>query len=285
MIKNYLELNEDEKALVNDFMNRRQDNKISQKEFEDSINNAVHDFGRGIMFYLDRNKVLGKAFLILEPAQRIHTAYIHNIDLEENRDFVFKELIEKCKEISKKYNVEKLFLSLGKDEILKTQNKAGLKAQYSAFNMELKDKKEKDIARLELEALCEENVEDYVKIFNEAFMDMPHGCFTTLDNMTKEIDNENVRYYLAKEGNCYVGFIDVRIENDKGFFDIGLGKKIPGKGLGKRLLETAIDLLQKKGVHSVCLTVIEKNNIAYDMYKKRGFQVCEKISDWVEIKL
>lgn len=69
----------------------------------------------------------------------------------------------------------------------------------------------------------------------------------------------------------------------KSFFDIGLIKEYRGKGYGKKLLETAIQFLNEKQVEEICLTIIEKNNVAFEMYKKRGFKVYNKLSDWIEL--
>ena len=41
--------------------------------------------------------------------------------------------------------------------------------------------------------------------------------------------------------------------------------------------------MKQKKVGELCLTVIEKNSIAYEMYKKRGFKIYNKLSDWIEV--
>ena len=60
-------------------------------------------------------------------------------------------------------------------------------------------------------------------------------------------------------------------------FDIGLKKKFRER-LRQRTLETAIQTLIEKGVKRVSLIVIERNNIALEMYKKRGFKIYKKMA-------
>lgn len=56
-----------------------------------------------------------------------------------------------------------------------------------------------------------------------------------------------------------------------------------GKSYGKRLLETAINFLNSKNVQEICLIVITRNTLAYNIYKKRGFEEKQLISDWFVI--
>ena len=114
---------------------------------------------------------------------------------------------------------------------------------------------------------------------------MPHGTYIEIEDAKGYLDNknDNEEYFIVTDKGESIGFLNIIIEGNKGFFDIGLAKEYRGKGYGKRLLETAIQYLNEKKVEELCLTVIEKNSIAYEMYKKRGFKVYKKISDWIEI--
>ncbi|MDD6796347.1 MAG: GNAT family N-acetyltransferase [Clostridiaceae bacterium] len=64
---------------------------------------------------------------------------------------------------------------------------------------------------------------------------------------------------------------------------MGLHEKYRGQGLGKKLLETSIEMLKRKCIKKISLIVIGKNKVAYNMYQKRGFKVYRKISDCVVI--
>ena len=74
--------------------------------------------------------------------------------------------------------------------------------------------------------------------------------------------------------------MEFNIKDGVGEFDLGLIKAARGKGYGKQLLETAINFLNSKEVTEISLTVITKNTLAYNIYKKRGFKENKLISDW-----
>lgn len=287
MIKNYLQLSYDEKIKANEFNNRKYEKKKSIDEFEKSINNKLYDFGKGALFYIKNNKVLGKILVILEPTKVLHTAYITGIDIEKGHRegiVIFKDLLNKSIELANKYTAVKVVL-LSKDrDIWSLLGGLGIYKQYSTFKMELKDKR-KCVEPLDIEELSSKNLDEYIDTFNSAFNDMPHGCYTDKNDMRERLSKpyNKERYFLVKNHNTTVGFTSISIEGNRGFFDIGLRKEFRGKGLGKRLLETAIELLKKENIEKICLIVIEKNHIAYRMYKKRGFHVYEKVSDCAEI--
>ena len=114
---------------------------------------------------------------------------------------------------------------------------------------------------------------------------MPHGTWLDDEGLNEYLncEEENKYYFMVKEGNKIIGFMNSEIENDEGIFDIGLCKEYRNKGYGKRLLETAIYFLNSKKVENISLIVIEKNKVAYEMYKKRGFFKENIISYWIEL--
>ena len=48
-------------------------------------------------------------------------------------------------------------------------------------------------------------------------------------------------------------------------------------------METAIKFLVDKNVDKIGLIVIEKNKVAYELYKKRGFIKEKTIIEWIEL--
>ncbi|WP_291707210.1 GNAT family N-acetyltransferase [Clostridium sp.] len=133
--------------------------------------------------------------------------------------------------------------------------------------------------------LSKGNIEEYVEVYNKAFMDMPHGTYIEIEEAKEYLENKNDNedYFIILDKNESIGFLTTIIKDEKAFFDIGLMKDYRRMGYGKRLLETEIQFLNEKEVEEICLTVIEKNSIAYEMYKKRGFTVYNKLSDWIEL--
>ena len=77
-------------------------------------------------------------------------------------------------------------------------------------------------------------------------------------------------YYLVTDKGILIGCINIQIESNVGIFDIGLCKEYRGAGYGKRLLETAIDILNKAKVDDITLVVIEKL-YSFKYVFKKGF--------------
>lgn len=285
MIKNYLQLNDDEKVKVCNFINRKAKDNRSLEDIEKDIKTEIYDYGNGVLFYIKDNEVLGKASIVLEVAEIMNTVYIHFIDVLEtadNKEIVLKKLIKQGQVLATEYNVTKVLLGIRDEDILKVAESIGLYSTYASYNMILEDKSMKDEV-LDLVNISKENLDEYIELYNKSFMDMPHGTYIDekeAEGYLNKADNSNGYFMVAIDG-VNVGFMNATIENNEGFFDIGLCKEYRGKGYGKRLLETAIEYLKKNNVEKICLTVIEKNSLAYEMYKKRGFKVYQKLSSWI----
>lgn len=284
MIKNFLELNNEEKKLALEFIRNNENINLSLSEIEKDLNGKICNYGEGVLFYFEDNKVLGKVSVILEIVDQLKTIYINKlICLKDNKE-ILKELINNSLMLANKYNAKKVLLGIRNNDLLKLAEDIGLKRSYSSFNMILKNK-EKVNDVLDKTKLSKENIEEYVDVYNKSFMDMPHGTYIEIEDAKGYLENKdsNEDYFIIIDKNESIGFLNTTIKDKKSFFDIGLIKDYRGKGYGKKLLETAIQFLNEKQVEEICLTVIEKNSIAYEMYKKRGFKVYNKLSDWIEL--
>ncbi|WLF68365.1 GNAT family N-acetyltransferase [Clostridium septicum] len=132
------------------------------------------------------------------------------------------------------------------EEIMKMLENIGFKKEYSALNMFLKDRNIKEEI-LDLVKLTKENKEKYLKVFNDSFSDMPNGRFCDLSDIEGYINKSNDKkyFFMVAEYTDIIGFMNCEIKKERGIFDIGLCKKYRGKGYGKKLLETAIEFLNK----------------------------------------
>ncbi|WP_430858096.1 GNAT family N-acetyltransferase [Clostridium paraputrificum] len=288
MVKNYVSLDNNEKKLVYKFITRREEEKKTIMEIEKDIKIDTYNYGKGVLFYFEDGGVLGKVSVVLEVAEVMHVAYIHNIDILEgidNKEKVLKELIEKGSLIAKEYSATKILLGIRNNEVLKVAEAIELYSEYSSFIMILEERKSK-AEILDIVPISAEILNEYVDNYNSSFMDMPHGTYIDLKEAKGYLEkvDENNEFFLVKADGITIGFMNVSIENNEGFFDIGLRKEYRKQGYGKMLLETAIDFLKKKDTEKICLIVIEKNSVAYEMYKKRGFKVYSKISNWIQIE-
>lgn len=121
---------------------------------------------------------------------------------------------------------------------------------------------------------------------------------------SKEITNQpDLQIYIADFGkqndNCLVaecngkivGAVWTRIINDYGHIDnetpslaISLFKEYRSLGIGTALMNRMIELLKSKGYNRVSLSV-QKENYAYNLYKKVGFEIIkENDEDFIMVK-
>ncbi|WP_291649701.1 GNAT family N-acetyltransferase [Clostridium sp.] len=284
MIKSFLELNNDEKNLALEFIKKNENTNLSLSELEKELTGKICNYGEGILFYIDENEVVGKVSVILEVVDKLETIYINKVICPNDNKKILRELINNSLVFANKYNAMKVLLGIRSDNLLKLAQDIGLKRSYSSFNMVLNNREKVNdvIDRIDL---SKENIEEYVDIYNKSFMDMPHGTYIEIEDAKSYLKNKNDNedYFIVLDKGESIGFLNTTIKEKKAFFDIGLIKEYRGKGYGKKLLETAIQFLNEKQVEEICLTVIEKNSIAYEMYKKRGFKVYNKLSDWIEL--
>ena len=288
MIKRYFDLSNVEKSLVSDFINKKEDNKKALDEIDNMFNNKMYEYGKGSLFYFLDGQVVGKINIILEVVKELGTIFIHHLDVLEvldNQEVIIKELIDNAITIAKDYKPNEILLGERNKNRLKVLEKFDLCSEYKALRMYLEDRSKKEIC-LDLIPLSTENKLEYLSIYNDSFSDMPHGSYIYIDEVEEYLRNSNKEnyYFMVSVNNISIGFMNCIIQNRQGLFDIGLCKGYRGKGYGKRLLETAIDFCNRKNVLKINLIVIEKNAIAHNMYKKRGFKEESIISYWIKIK-
>ncbi|MDO5422441.1 MAG: N-acetyltransferase [Eubacteriales bacterium] len=94
------------------------------------------------------------------------------------------------------------------------------------------------------------------------------------------------RCLVAEDGGCFFGAVWTRIlaGNVKGYGNldsrtpevaISVKKEFRRQGIGRKLMEEMLVLLKKDGYESVSLSV-NKENYAYQMYRKLGFQTVKE---------
>jgi GNAT superfamily N-acetyltransferase len=287
MIKEYINLNEEEKKLAFDFVTRN-DNSMTWDKFNSILGSKVYDYGRGVLFYFNDGKVVGKINIVLEVVEKLKAVYIHFLDLldvSEDNIKIAEKLIEKAVLIANKYNAESILLGERNVIQLKLLEKLGLNNSYRSLKMNLDDVSLK-APLLDLIPLTHDNKEKYLEVFNDSFNDMPHGSCLDISGVLEYIEKANIcnNYFMVSKNEKIIGFMNCSIENGEGSFDIGLCKKYRGVGYGKSLLETAINFLYYKNSDKIFLIVIEENSKAYTMYKKRGFKEDSTLSYWIKIK-
>lgn len=287
MIKNYLELNKCEEDRFLHFINRNRINKISFHDMDKQFKSEEFDFGKGVIVEINEENIIGTASVVLKECSEKGIAYVIKLDINEraeDKKSAICYMVEESKGVAKKYGAKKVFLGTKDEAIIKTLNALNVEKQYSAIRMTLKDRRVK-YAPLNLIELSEQNKKEYLTIYNNAFKEATNGATMTEKEVEEYIKNadENNCYYIATINYDKVGFLQFNIQEGVGEFDLGLIKTVRGKGYGKLLLETAINFLNEKKVVEINLIVITKNIVAFDMYKKRGFEEIELVSEWFQL--
>ena len=54
-------------------------------------------------------------------------------------------------------------------------------------------------------------------------------------------------------------------------FGLGIADDFHGKGLGSKLIESVMETARERGLKKIFLTVVQYNQVAWNMYEKRGF--------------
>lgn len=288
MIKNYSMLDNEEKLLVCGFLSRYNDNRIDIHEVDNIFNKKIYGYGEGVLFYFHKERVIAKIGIVLEVVKELGTVYLHKFDICEDlkaKESIIKELIASAISVANNHGAVEILLGERNVERLKVLSDIGYSETYSALNMHL-EQRDKIHRCLNLLPLSHDNKLEYLNLFNDAFSDMPHGSFAYIQDIEEYISrtDDGNYYFIVQSGINNIGFFNCKVENNEGCFDIGLCKQYRGRGYGNQLLETAIDFLNIKKVKSVKLIVIEKNTIAYNMYKKRGFKQESVLSYWIRLK-
>ena len=282
MIKNYLELNQTELSSLHDFINRNETQKITLEQLHKKFQNEYFDFGKGMLIMLDNGTVVAKSQLLYHAFNR--TAYIRNIDLIENHSTpksTIDALVTHGVTTARAYGALNIYIGVREERIKSIIDELNYERSYQSLVMTLADRALKQVP-LQLIKLEENNKYEYINIHNEAFADAPNGGIISVKDVDEYLlDTSPGKYYfLVQAENQNIGMLEIDMEDSEDMFSIGLKRNWRSKGYGKRLLETAIDFLNQKEAHEICLIVISKNKRAYETYLKRGFVVKKVLTDW-----
>lgn len=102
----------------------------------------------------------------------------------------------------------------------------------------------------------------------------------SLDKLTRELKDENTSFYFVKSTHEVIGYMklnegraqtELQKEDSFEIERIYVLSDYQGKGIGRQLLEKAIQMAKKKKASYIWLGVWEENKRAIQFYKKNGF--------------
>ena len=138
---------------------------------------------------------------------------------------------------------------------------------------------------LEPRDIQELSMKEYAQLYNDSFEGAPHRSFMGEDEALEAFSGrDDAEHFIVWDGAVKTGFLDFYEdrENSKGKFDLGIVRDKRGLGYGRRILETAIQHLAEKNLE-VELIVLEPNTVAFEMYKKRGFEIRSIMGHWIRL--
>ena len=110
MIKNLLELNSDERILALEFIKNNENTDLSLSEIEKELKGKICNYGEGVLFYFNEDKIVGKVSVILEIVDKLETIYINKVICLKDNKKVLKELINNSLELANKYSASKVLI-------------------------------------------------------------------------------------------------------------------------------------------------------------------------------
>lgn len=121
------------------------------------------------------------------------------------------------------------------------------------------------------------NIEDYEKVYDLWIHTAGMGLNTTDDS--KEgiarylIRNPNT-CFVAEENGEIIGVIMSGHDGRRGFiYHTAVKAEYRRKGIGKKLVDSALAALEREGIHKVALVAFEKNISGNAFWEKIGFTV------------
>lgn len=92
------------------------------------------------------------------------------------------------------------------------------------------------------------------------------------DGVEKFLARNPYTNFVACNGDTIVGVVLSGHDGRRGYiYHAAVGIPHRGQGIGKRLVDTALDALRNEGINKVALVVFENNTIGNDFWQKVGF--------------
>lgn len=121
------------------------------------------------------------------------------------------------------------------------------------------------------------NIKDYKNVYDLWIHTVGMGLNTTDDS------REGIAKYLLRNPNtCFVaddngkliGVIMSGHDGRRGFiYHTAVKEEYRGQGIGKKLVNSALEALEREGIHKVALVAFEKNVLGNIFWEKVGFTI------------
>lgn len=246
-------------------------------------------------------KMIGYA--LAEPELLINRVILHCwVQPDHRRKGVARELVNRVIKRAEELNVQAVHVDISSNNSLARNElpKLGFKyiRRYLELFLDIDKIPAKDLEKAgnECRQLMPGEEEKLADIQNRAFADHwgyhPNTPETiaydislshrSLQDIVVTCEENSIRGY------CWTEIIDITLEsgNEKHgiIYMIGTEPEYRGEGLGKKVLLAGLSYLKSQGIKTVSLSVDSENRVAYELYRRMGFE--ERGSTlWYEKKL
>ena len=140
------------------------------------------------------------------------------------------------------------------------------------------------MTNVEIIPITEEHIQDFWSAVDSVAREHQYLAFlegppinTTREFVLGNIEGNWPHFIAVCDGRiigwCDISALDRPVFNHIGSLGIGIIASHRGLGIGKKLLQTALQKAEQKGLTRIELTVREKNQPAIALYKKFGFEI------------
>jgi ribosomal protein S18 acetylase RimI-like enzyme len=102
----------------------------------------------------------------------------------------------------------------------------------------------------------------------------------TQDSLAEAYDTPDAMILLTRDEDRALGFIALRVDGPIGVIErYFVDPDARGRGVGGRILDAGITVLEERGVSCVRLMTATFMDAAHSLYRSRGFQLCKPFED------
>lgn len=138
-----------------------------------------------------------------------------------------------------------------------------------------------------IETVVEENREAYRHVLDDAFRHSPNGASISEEQVAElmaEISHADLLGLALLDGEPAAAYELCLLEETGWIESIAVARPMQGKGIGKRIVASAMERLQGYDVNRIKLLVMSSNVNAVKLYEKCGFTIESITSRWWRLK-
>lgn len=268
------------------------DYKNNYESYEEMVKfygGVVFDYGKSCFSLWEDNKLTGTLGVISKDAEIRGEIFLVSINFKEKDIDKLGPLLSRAfdycsgiKDAKFKFGVmhDRYYMIPAVEKSGFTETYRNLVMRYHGSTMNLQQG-----ANECFRPLCPENIKDYQRVENAAFLQAPNGGMIEDEELQALLDEycgTNMAGVFYEDGRP-AGTYTLKIKDNTGWIDsIGVAPEFQRRGIGSKLLKKSVKVLQDAGKENIELSVFNINTRAVELYLKSGFKVEREHSIWYE---